>query len=73
MSNNEKFIGVLLNGGQFDKDVRETMIFYIELAAERVVTKGHPLTRISLSRELEMDRNRVTRITKALGITSIFD
>jgi hypothetical protein len=72
MSNHERFIGVLLDGGKFDKCMRDEMIYIIERTAERL-RDANNLTRVSLGRELGMDRNRVARITKALGITSLFD
>ena len=69
MSNTEKFIGVRLNGGEFDLKTREYMSSLIKAAAK----KCKPLNKASLGKELGMGRDRVRRITTALELTDLFN
>jgi hypothetical protein len=66
-------IGVLVNRpGDFDEFMTGYIKRYILNSAMFMITCGRQVDRTSLASELGMSRNRVTRITKLLGITHIF-
>ena len=70
--NNKKSIGILLEeGGGFDRQMLGMARLFIEEAAEKLHASGR-VTRQRLASELGVERNRIVRLTKALGITSVF-
>ena len=71
--NNEKFVGVLLNGGNFDQYMLHQMKSYIIDTVNRLRAKNGKVTRQSLGSELGIERNRIVRIAKALKIMHIFE
>lgn len=74
-------IGVLLHGlggpdeppGRLDTHILGEIKLQILSAAERLRARGDKISKLKLARELEIDRNRLARITEHLDITHIFD
>jgi hypothetical protein len=72
-TNTKKSFGVSLedDAGPWDMKLRRLGRLYILEAVEKLQGNG-PITRKALAAELGMDRNRVVRLTKALGVEGVF-
>jgi len=73
MKKGKKFIGILIeDGGIFD----ETVVEYIkDLIKNRVqlMRNGDRVSQRRLAKKLEIDNNRMNRLTKALDIKELFE
>ena len=71
--NRKNFIGVLLDGSDFDKSIRSYIKDLIyQAASEARREHGIRYTKKHLYEKLEIDRNRLNRLLKALEITNLF-
>jgi len=71
--NTKRSIGILLDGGAFDQQLISYISAKITVRVQLLRDAGLPVNRSSLARELGIRRNRCMRLTKALGITHLFD
>ena len=67
----EKYIGIRLTGGIFDQWMLEKMRQYIEIEIQDCLSANIVPTRTEIGKRLGMDRQRVSRIAKALEITHL--
>jgi hypothetical protein len=72
LEGDNRTISIRLGGDSyFDVQLRKLARLYILEAVEKLQGNG-PITRKALAAELGMDRNRVVRLTKALGVEGVF-
>jgi hypothetical protein len=65
----DKFVGVLLEGGKFDKYILDCMRRRIEFEIDNIYG---PVTKKEIAERLQIERNRVTRLARALDIAHLF-
>jgi hypothetical protein len=67
-----RILAIRLGGDSpVDEKMRKLFRLFILEAVEKLQANG-PVTRKALAAELGMDRNRVVRLAKALGVEGVF-
>ncbi|MCP4604474.1 MAG: hypothetical protein GY847_28785 [Proteobacteria bacterium] len=74
MANNKKSLGVLLNeNSMFDTAIRLAIRGLIVNTTTRMRLECRKVDRMRLAKELGIDRQRLSRICKALNIVALFE
>lgn len=71
--NNYKSLAFHLDGSPLDNDVLDLVTKSIKRAVRQVKRKGLHVTRLNVAEELEIDRNRLTRMINKLEIIDLFE